>query len=88
MKRSWLILLILALIVFVLTLLALELFSKEPLKMQVVGNGTILETVDGFPYATYEEWLEQGRKQMTFDEARIKSEFSLEKFKEEKEKRR
>jgi len=53
---------------------------------QAARNGTILEIADGFPYTTYEQWLQQGRSQMAFDEARIRSEFPPEKFGEYKDK--
>jgi len=63
-----------------------ELASK--VESQKARNGTILEIADGFPYATYEQWLDQGRSQMVFDEARIRSQFPPEKFKENKDKLR
>lgn len=53
---------------------------------QKARNGSLLEIADGFPYATYEQWLEQGRSQMAFDEARIRSQFPPEKFGELKDK--
>lgn len=48
-------------------------------------NGSILETTNGFPYDTYEEWFAHGRGEMTFDEARIRAEFPPEKFGEYKD---
>lgn len=49
-------------------------------------NGTILETRDGLPYKTYEEWLSSGRSLMAFDEARIRAQFPPEKSKDNKDK--
>lgn len=61
--------------------LELEAQSQNKIK-----DGTILSTEDGFPYATYEQWLETGRKQMVFDEVRFRSEYPPEKFSEYKNK--
>ncbi|MFC1763261.1 alpha/beta hydrolase family protein [Planctomycetota bacterium] len=60
--------------------------SASLVKTIEVANGTILEIADGFPYTTYEQWLDQGRSQMAFDEVRIRTEFPPEKFKDNKEK--
>ena len=53
---------------------------------QMAGNGSILETENGFPYPTYEEWLEPGRGEMKFDEARVRAQFPPDKFQEFKDK--
>ncbi len=34
--------------------------SSSRIESQAVRNGTILEITDGFPYPTYERWLQQG----------------------------
>jgi acetyl esterase/lipase len=78
-------------IVLAFTLLASGVLSTESVSQvesQKARNGTILEIADGFPYTTYEQWLDQGRSQMAFDEARIRSQFPPEKFKENKDKLR
>lgn len=55
---------------------------------QKAKDGSILEIADGFPNAAYEQWLDQGRRQMTFDEALVRSQFPPEKFKEFKDRLR
>jgi pimeloyl-ACP methyl ester carboxylesterase len=77
------------LVVMASALLASGVLSTERVSRvgsQEVKNGTILEIADGFPCATYEQWLDQGRSQMVFDEARVRSQFPPEKFKENKDK--
>jgi hypothetical protein len=62
-------------IVMAFALLAPGVLSTESVsrvESQKARNGTILEIADGFPYTTYEQWLDQGRSQMAFDEARIR----------------
>jgi pimeloyl-ACP methyl ester carboxylesterase len=49
-------------------------------------NGAILSTEEALPHATYELWLDAGRKEMLFDEARFGAEYPPEKFNEYKEK--
>lgn len=57
--------------------------TEHGTQSQTVKNGSILETEDGFPYKTYEEWLDHGRDdRWTFDEARVRSQFPPEKFQE------
>ena len=69
-------------------------FGVRPTKLasaveeQKAKNGSLLEIGDGFPYATYEEWLDQGRRQMTYDEAFVRSQFPPEKFKQFRDKLR
>jgi dipeptidyl aminopeptidase/acylaminoacyl peptidase len=75
----------------VLAFVASGVLSAEPvapIESQNVKDGTILETADGFPYLTYEQWLDQGKSRMTFDEARVRSQFPPEKFKDNKDKLR
>jgi hypothetical protein len=69
--------------------LAFTVCATDPVpktQSQTAKNGSILETEDGFPYNTYDEWLDHGRGEMTFDEARIRSQFPPEKFLEFKDK--
>jgi len=78
-------------IVMAAALLASGVLAAQPasrVEPQKAGNGAILEIADGFPYTTYEQWLGQGRSQMAFDEARIRSQFPPEKFAAEREKLR
>lgn len=49
-------------------------------------DGAIISTADGFPYETYEQWFEEGRKQIVFDEASLRSEYPPEKFNDYKDK--
>jgi len=47
-------------------------------------NGTIVEMVSGFPFETYEEWIETRGRQFTFDEAEFRKEYPPERFAEYK----
>jgi len=70
-------------IVLAFTLLVSGVLSTESVSQvesQKARNGTILEIAGGFPYTTYEQWLDRGRSQMAFDEARIRSQFPPEKL--------
>jgi pimeloyl-ACP methyl ester carboxylesterase len=60
--------------------------TERGTQSQTLKNGSILETEDGFPYKTYEEWLDHGRDdRWKFDEARVRSQFPPEKFQEFKD---
>lgn len=61
---------------------------RPPIESPQVRDGTILEIADGFPYASYDQWLDQGKRQMGFDEARIRTEFPPERFLKDKERLR
>ena len=71
--------------VLVCAVQAVELTPAVSLPLKI-KDGSIVSSVDGFPYATYEEWFEEGRKQILFDEARFRSEYPPERFSEFKDK--
>lgn len=68
--------LILALIHFVRSHVYTQDFKSH------LKNGTIVEKVSGFPYATYEQWLNACRGQYSFDESKFKKKFPPENFEE------
>lgn len=48
-------------------------------------NGTILEKTSGFPYKTYEQWLQDCKSRYSFDEVKFRKEFPPEEFDNYKE---
>ena len=48
-------------------------------------DGTILEKTSGFPYKTYEQWLQDCKSRYSFDEVKFRKEFPPEEFENYKE---